>query len=129
MNPKSKVFIVGRIFTGLMALVFGLNYFMEWFAIPEMSAPAVSFLGAMMETGYLFPLIAVLQIVAGIAFLSGYFVPLAALLLAPFTTSIVVFHLFLDPVSIPGGLVYFLLNIWMGAAHWEVFKPLFKAKA
>jgi uncharacterized membrane protein YphA (DoxX/SURF4 family) len=88
---------VARILLGLVFLVFGLNYFVPFLPTPPMEGPAAAFAGALFATGYMFPLIKGIEVLAGALLLAGRFVPLALLLLAPIVVNIAAFHVFLTP--------------------------------
>lgn len=125
---NSKITLGARIVLGLIMLVFGLNKFLGFLPQPEMAEPAGALMGAFAETGYMFPLIAVVEIVTGALLLLGLFVPLALILLAPVSVNIVLFHLFLDPGGILLGLVVLVLNLLLMFAYIQSYKPLLRAK-
>jgi uncharacterized membrane protein YphA (DoxX/SURF4 family) len=52
---------------------------------------------------YLMPTVKVVELLCGIAFVSGRFVPLATVLIAPIIVNIVLVHAFLDPSGLPLG--------------------------
>lgn len=118
-----KVTLVIRIVLGLMLLIFGLNKFMGFMEMPEMPEAAGSFMGALVQSGYMMPLIGLTEIVTGALLLSGFFVPLAAVLLAPLSLNIILFHLALAPAAIVPGLIVFVLNLYLLFA----FKPAYSA--
>ncbi len=96
--------------------------------IPEYPAKAKSFLIALGDTGYINYTIGVIFIIVGLMFVSGRYVALGALLLAPITVNIILFHIFLDIKSIPLALVVALLNIFIAYTEWYKYKPLFVSK-
>ncbi len=114
---------------GLLLLIFGLNGFLHFLPMPEMPEAAGRFLGAMVETGYLFPLVKLIEISVGVMLLTNRFVPLALVLLAPISVNIVAFHLFLDPAGIAAGAVVFLLNLFLLLAYKPVYEPMLRASA
>src|SRR5882762_582358 len=73
-----------RILLGFIFLIFGLNGFLNFLPqsgnIPE---AALAFAGALMKTGYMFPLIKGTEVIVGVLLLSNRFVPLALALVAP----------------------------------------------
>ena len=81
------------------------------------------FVSALMNSGLLY-LVKILELLCGLALLSGYFVPLALLVLAPIIVNIAFFHFALDSAGVPIGL--FLMGLWVGSAlkHRERFLPL-----
>jgi len=78
--------LLGVIFTG-----FGLNGFFHFLPLLPMSGPPEHFLGALIVTGYLFPLLKATEVLAGTLLLSDRLVPLALTLLAPVVVNLVAF--------------------------------------
>ena len=70
---------IARIVMGIVFLVPGFNGFLNFLPQPSTPMPegAVAFFGAMMHTGYLFPLVMGTQVIAGLLLLLNRFVPLA----------------------------------------------------
>ena len=66
----------GRILLGLTFFVFGLNGFLNF--LPQQSnipEGALAFAGALLKTGYMFPLLKSTEVIAGALLLSNRFVP------------------------------------------------------
>src|SRR5687767_5169089 len=87
-QPTTKSFTrffppVARVLMGLAFFVFGLNGFLNFIPQPETPLPegAMAFVGALMATGYMLPLIAVTQALVGALLLANRFVPLALALI------------------------------------------------
>jgi uncharacterized membrane protein YphA (DoxX/SURF4 family) len=74
------------------------------------------------------PLIKITELFCGIAFVSGYFVPLATVLIAPIIVNIFFFHAFVDTSGLPVAGFLVLANIFLAYANWDKFKPLLEAK-
>ncbi len=75
---KTKVTHAARILLGLIFFVFGLNGFFHFLPQPPMSGPPADFAGALVATGYMFPLLKGTEVLAyGVLLLSGRLVPLA----------------------------------------------------
>jgi hypothetical protein len=124
---KSKAPTAARLFLGLVFTVFGLNGFFQFAPMPEMSAEAGSFLGALGATGYMFPLIKGTEVAAGVLLLSNRFVPLALALLAPVTVNILLFHTVLAPaLAMPLALI--AAQLFLAYSYREVFRPMLQAK-
>jgi uncharacterized membrane protein YphA (DoxX/SURF4 family) len=88
------------------------------------------FMRALHSTGYLFTLLALTQISAGLLLLVNRFVPLALALLAPIIVNIVLFHVFVVPT--PRGFMMSaliaLLELFMVYRYRKVFAPFFVGK-
>jgi hypothetical protein len=58
---------------------------------------------------------------------SGRFVPLASILIAPIIVNIFLVHTFLDLKGLPVAVFLALANIFIAYAHRDSYKPLFQA--
>src|SRR5882672_6319739 len=83
-TPRRAVATV-RILMGLALAVFGLNGFLNFIPQPKTPLPeaAMAFATALVNTGYMMPLIGATLLIVGVLLLSNRFVPLALALLAP----------------------------------------------
>ena len=120
--------LVARIVLGLIFFVFGLNFFLHF--IPNSSQPegrAAAFLGGLFQSGYLFPLIKVIEVLAGGLLLAGFFVPLLLVILMPITVNIFLFHSFLEPGIMPITISCLILvsQTWLAWNYREYYKQLF----
>ena len=93
---------------GLIFVVFGLNFFLQFIAIPSPpdGSPPAMFLGAMYITGYL-AFVKVLEVLGGVLVAIPKTRNIGLLVLAPIIVNILAFHVFLtggaglaDPVVI-----------------------------
>lgn len=127
---KEKAVLVARILLGLLFFVFGLNKFLGFMPEPEMSEKGGAFIAALMDSGYVMTLVALTETVCGALLLSGFFVPLALVLLAPIIVNIVGFHVALDPAAAGLATVAVVLGLhgFLTAQHWDVYTPLLVAK-
>jgi putative oxidoreductase len=126
---KTKVTHAARILLGLIFVVFGLNGFFHFLPQPPMSGPPAEFAGALVATGYMFPLIKGTEVIGGALLLSGRFVPLALTVLAPVIVNILAFHLFLAPSGLPLPLVVLALEIFLARSYWSAFASVVRMQA
>jgi uncharacterized membrane protein YphA (DoxX/SURF4 family) len=119
-----------RILMGLMFLVFGLNGFLWFIPPPKDPGPeaAASFVGALMKTGYMMPLVSGTQVLVGALLLINRFVPLALALITPILVGIVTFHFFLAPAGTAPGLILFLMDLYLAWAYRSAFRPMLAAR-
>ena len=94
-----------------------------------MPPEAVAFVGALMKTGYMMPLVWGTEIVAGVLILLGVFVPFALVLLAPVLVNILLFHAFLAPSGDMLAFVLCLLGMIVAWQHRRAFDSLFTSGA
>lgn len=116
-----------RVLFGLVFLVFGLNGFLGFLPQPPVPDAAGAFLGALAETGYMFPVIKGIEVLAGILLLSNRLVALALALLAPIVFNIVAFHFVLAPPT-PLSFIVLLGEAWLLWAYRASFQGLFTLK-
>jgi putative oxidoreductase len=122
---NSKFTMIVRIVLGIVLVVFGSNNFLNFLPMDAPTGPAGEFMNSLGATGYIFPVIGILEVFIGILLLLKQWVPFAAILLVPLSLNILLFHLFLD---IPGVIVAFvvvILNVILLYKHWRLYRPLF----
>jgi hypothetical protein len=122
---------VARILMGLIFFVFGLNGFLNFIPRPKDPMPevAVAFLGALMKTGYMMPLISGTQVIVGAFLLSNRFVPLALALIAPVIVNIVAFHAFVMPTGASMAGLVLVLELYLAWAYRQAFLPMLAIRA
>ena len=118
----SKAVLIARILLGIIFAFFGANYFLGLVEVPPPNEAAGSFMGALVATGYMFPIIKIIEIVGGVMLLAGFGVPLALLLLAPIVVNIVLLHVFLDTGGLPMSILVLVLEIFLAWAYRGSFK-------
>ena len=67
-------------------------------------------------------------LVCGLAFVSGLYVPLAAVVISPIIINIFLFHLFVDTTGLPVATLLVLANTFVAYSHWEKYKPILVVK-
>jgi uncharacterized membrane protein YphA (DoxX/SURF4 family) len=123
---NSKLTTALRIIMGLIFVIFGINKFANFMPAPELTESAGSFIGAIIGTGYMWEVMAVIYIIAGLLLLLNKAVPFALLLLAPMVVNIFLFHAILDPAGLAGpSTLVAILQIALMYAYWDRFKGLF----
>jgi uncharacterized membrane protein YphA (DoxX/SURF4 family) len=122
--------ITARVLMGLMFFVFGLNGFLHFIPEPKTPMPegAGAFAGALMKTGYMFPLVMGTQLLVGVLLLLNRFVPLALALIAPIIVGIITFHIFLAPSTIGPGIVVLVLELSLAWAYRGSFRSMLAMK-
>src|SRR4051794_35547363 len=100
--------IIVRILLGLMFLFGSITYLFKLFPQPELKGGVKVFMEGMMATGYLLTLIKVTELVCGLAFVAGRFVPLATVIIFPIVLNILLFHAFLAPENLPMAVILML---------------------
>jgi len=124
-----KVALVARLVLGLVFTVFSINFFFPFLPPPEMTEPASNLFGALLATGYLVPIIKVIELIAGILLLAGILVPFALTILAPIVVNIVLFHIFLDPAGMPIAVLVLILEVYLAWAYRDAYKGVLDPRA
>jgi hypothetical protein len=121
---------VGRVLLGAPMVIFGLNAFFNFIPPPPTPLPdgAMAFSLALVNTGYMMPLIGATQLLAGLLLLSNRWVPLALVLLAPFFVNSLAFHFVLEPSGRVPALIFFALELALAWAYRRAYAPLLAAR-
>lgn len=114
-----------RILLGAILVVFGLNKFLTFIPAPELPESAASFINSLASTGYVMPVVGVIEIMIGLLLLFNKWVAFALVVLVPISVNILLFHLFLDIPGISGALLVTLFNAILMYKLWPKYKPLF----
>ncbi len=120
--------IVVRTLMGLLFLFASSAFLFKLVPQPELAGNVKLFMDGVNATGYLMPFIKITELVCGLAFVTGFFVPLASVVIAPIILNIFLFHLFVDTSGLVMGSALVLSNIFLGYAHWNKFRPMLAAK-
>lgn len=125
---KQKTALVARVLLGAIYFIFGLNFFLHFIPVPPPPEAGAKFLGALFETGYIFPTIKVLEVVFGAFLLGGYFVPLALVVLAPITVNIVLYHTLLAPEGAAMAILMLALHLFLAWTNRSKYSAVLSAK-
>ncbi len=121
--------IIVRVLLGLLLLAASIAVLFNLAPPPpDLPARAKIFMDGVNASGYLMTLIKVTELFCGLAFVSGYFVPLATVVIAPITINILLYHIFVMPEGLPVPIFMVLANIFLAYANWDKFKPVLEAE-
>lgn len=129
MKVKMTVPKIARWLLGLIYFVFGLNGLYPFLPMvpPPMPEAATAFMNGIVAAGYFIPFLKVTETVCGLLLLTGFWAPLALVILAPITIQIVLMHGFLTPgldqLVLP--LIMVALHITAATAYKKIYRPLF----
>jgi uncharacterized membrane protein YphA (DoxX/SURF4 family) len=119
--------IVVRSLMGLLFLFASITFLFKLITPPPPTGAMKTFSDGLMASRYLMPTVKVIELACGLAFLSGRFVPLATVLIAPIIVNIVLVHAFLGPEGLPLASFLVLANGFLAYHHRESYRPLFRA--
>jgi hypothetical protein len=128
-QPNSLARVAVRSLLGLLFALSGLNGFLMFLPPPSGPMPAgAAALGlALMQSGYLFQLVAGTQLVAGLLLLTNRFVPLALALIAPVIVNIFLFHAFLAPSGLVLASALVAAELYLAWSYRDAFRPMLTA--
>lgn len=111
---KQKILFVISLLFGLMFINSGLNKFFNYIPVPEDNPEKlVKTMNAFMEIGWIFPLVAVAEILGGILFIIPKFRALGAIIIFPIMIGILLTHIITAPSGLPVAIVLFAINLWV----------------
>lgn len=114
-----------RIALGVALVVFGANKFLHFIQLEAPTGAAGEFMNSLEATGYIFPIVGVMEVIIGAFLLLKKWVAFMLILLAPISINILLFHLFLNIPGMSVALVIVILNAILIFKHWTQYKPLF----
>ena len=120
--------IIVRTLMGLMFLFASIVVLFNLMPHPEMKGNAKLFMDGIMATGYFMTLLKVTELVCGLAFVIGRFVPLATVMIFPITLNILFYHAFVAPEGLPVAIPLMLGNLFLAYACRKNYQPLLAAK-
>jgi putative oxidoreductase len=120
--------LIARILLGLVFVVFGLNGFLNFIKGPLPSGVAGQFLGALMQSHFVFVISAV-ELAGGALLLANRYVPLALVLLGPVIVNIFFYHLLMDRSGLIIAIVVIILWGLVALRHRQYFSGLFVQRA
>lgn len=124
---KKKILLVVSILFGLMFINAGLNKFFNYIPVPaDMPEKMMKAMKAIMELGWLLPLIAVAEITGGILFMIPKFRALGAIVIFPVMIGILLTNLFIAPSGLPIALVLLAINLWVIIENREKYLPMIR---
>jgi putative oxidoreductase len=121
------VTIIIRSLIGLLLLFASTSYFLHLFPEPPLSGNMKLFNDGIKASGYLVPLVKIIEFTCGLSFITGKFNKLAYILLMPITVNIFCTHIFLAPEGTPLASFLLLGNLFLIYSKWDSYKDLFTA--
>jgi putative oxidoreductase len=122
------IVIVTRVVLGLLFMVSAVSYFFNLMPAQPMGEKAQLFVTGLMASGYLMPVVKVIETVCAISFLSNRFIPIATVIIFPITVNIVLFHIFMAPTGILIPLLILGGNIFLAYVYRKNYDLLLSVK-
>jgi len=120
--------IIIRVLLGLLFVFASGTYFLDLVPEPELTGNMKIFNEGLMAAGYIMPTVKALELICGLAFLTGRFVPLATVVIFPISVNILGVHTFLAPEGLAIALFVMLANLFLAYRNWFHYKGLLERK-
>jgi putative oxidoreductase len=125
--PMKIAAIILRTLMGLLFLFASITYFFKLITPPPATGAMKVFNDGLEAAVYLAPTVKIVELICGLAFVTGRFVPLATVVITPIIVNIVLVIAFLAPEMKPIAAFLIVAQGFLIYYHRESFKPLFKA--
>ena len=119
--------IIVRVLIGLLLLFASISYFFHLAPEQETTGNFKAFNVGLMASTYIMPLAKSIELLCGIAFVTGRYVTLANILILPITVNILFINYFLAPQGLPIAVLLFLANLFLIYRYWDNYKSVFTA--
>ncbi|MCE7040241.1 DoxX family membrane protein [Dyadobacter sp. CY312] len=120
--------IIIRSLLGFIFLASAVVVLFNLVQAPPLTGNVKIFNEGLMATGYFIPMLKVIELICGIALLSGFFVPLALVVLFPISVHIFAYHAVLAPEGLVISIVILAANLFLAWHYRKSYEPLFRAR-
>lgn len=104
--------IIVRTLIGIIFLITSIGFFLDFFPEPVTDGDFKAFQAGLVASTFIIPLAKSLELLCGLAFLTGRYVTLANLVILPVTINILFINFYLTPEGLPLALFIFLGNLF-----------------
>jgi hypothetical protein len=116
-----------RTIIGLFLLFVSIGFFLKLFPEPVTTGDFKAFQLGLVASSYLMPLAKGVELLCGLAFVTGKYVALANIVVLPVTLNILLINYFMSPTNLPIAILLFSGNIFLIYRYWNHYKGLFEA--
>lgn len=120
--------IIIRVLFGLLFVFASGTYFLDLVPEPELVGNMKVFNEGIIAAGYLMPLVKTVELICGLAFLTGRFVPLATVVIFPISVNILGVHTFLAPDGLAIAIFVIVANLFLAYRYWSHYQGLLERK-
>ncbi|GEP50266.1 hypothetical protein FNO01nite_09380 [Flavobacterium noncentrifugens] len=121
--------IIVRILLGLMFLFASVTYFFHLMPPPPPPQGNTKvFMDGLNASGYIMDFAKAIELLCGLAFLSGRFVALANVVLFPITINILLINIMHMPEGAPIAVALFVAQLFLFYVYRQKYAPLFESK-
>lgn len=116
--------VIVRVLMGLLFLFASVVYFLKLITPPPMAGAMQVFNAGIEASVYLMPTVKVIELMCGLALVSGRFVRLAVVVIFPIIVNILGVHIFLDHSGLPVAIPLVLADLFLAYSYRESYKPM-----
>lgn len=109
---------------GLMFIHAGLNKFLNYMPMPELTPSQAAFFQAFASITWMIPLVAVIEIIGGMLIIIPRTRALGAIVILPVMVGILIHHIFLDQSGLIIAIVLMAINILAIYDNWNKYESL-----
>ncbi|PYS91398.1 MAG: DoxX family protein [Acidobacteria bacterium] len=118
--------VIVRTLMGLLFLFASITFLFGLITPPPMTGPIKTFNEGLAASGYFFTLLKITELVCGLLLVTGFFVPLALVILSPIIVNILMVHTFLDRSGLPVAAFLVLANIFLAWYYRDRFAGILR---
>ena len=124
---KRKILFIFSLLFGLMFINSGLNKFFNYMPIPkDLPVGMLKLIDAFMAIVWLMPLIAIVEIIGGVLFITNKYRALGAIIILPVMIGILLTHIINAPDGLLIAVVLFAINIWVIIENRSKYLPMIR---
>lgn len=120
--------VIVRVLIGALLLFASISFFLKLVPEPVSTGDFKAFQVGLIASTYLMPLAKGVELLCGLAFVTGRFVALANIVILPVTLNILLINYFLSPETLPIAIFMFLGNLFLIYSYWGNYKTIFMVK-
>lgn len=120
--------VIVRVLIGALLLFASISFFLKLVPEPVSTGDFKAFQVGLVASTYIMPLAKGVELLCGLAFVTGRFVALANIVILPVTLNILLINYFLSPETLPIAIFMFLGNLFLIYSYWGNYKTIFMAK-
>lgn len=117
--------IIIRVLIGLLLLFASISFFLKLVPEPVTTGEFKAFQVGLVASIYLMPLAKAVELLCGLAYVTGKYVTLANIIILPITINILLINYFLTPEGLPIAIAVFLGNLFLIYRYWNNYKSVF----
>jgi uncharacterized membrane protein YphA (DoxX/SURF4 family) len=121
---KNKILFVVSLLFGLMMINSGFNKFFNYMPMPEVPEAAGALMYSFMQSGWVFPLVAIVEIIGGGLVICKKLRALGAIVLLPVIVGILLFNVVMVPAGAIMAIVLLGVNIWIIIENKDKYLPM-----